>query len=287
MKNGITQKDVLNMILDWMRENLAAEPEVVQEEPLTLLVGDQHINFAAVFEAICRICAVESGDPKANIDKLLKTWFLEGPAVANFSWEDAESRIMPGVRHASIFQQCNRENIAHIPFVNDTVIVFLIDMPNSMITLAMKQLTGWGKEIEEVCQRAISNLENKPAPIQDVGGKVFIINCDDSYDSSRILMPDLYKRLVPELGTEFTIAIPARDCFLAYPTDFNQKMQDYVLRVHKEYPYPISPDLFLATRDGICGTIQESEPNVIADNYSAYETARLREFWRHRNRGTR
>jgi len=183
---------------------------------------------------------------------------------SDMSFDLVRERIMPRIQPESIFEHLSRELVAHIPFVNGTVIVFVTDLPNMTISITTEQMIRWGMSCEELEQVARENLDNY-TPELDMqfveskeGGHAAIIGEQDGYDAARILMGGLYNTLVDRLGPDFLVAIPARDMFVALsagPSTFLQRLHRRVVQDYNRLPYPITDELFLVTRDGVAGTI--------------------------------
>lgn len=185
---------------------------------------------------------------------------------ADMSFELVRSRIMPRIQPESIFEHLSRELVAHVPFVNNTVIVFVTDLPNMTVSITTEQMIRWGLSTEDLEEIARENL-NCYTPEIDMqfveskeGGQAAIIGEQDGYDAARLLLGGLYNTLVDRLGPDFLVAIPARDMFVALsagPTPFLQRLHRRVVQDYNRLPYPITDELFLVTRDGIAGTILE------------------------------
>jgi uncharacterized protein YtpQ (UPF0354 family) len=175
---------------------------------------------------------------------------------------------MPRIQPISIFSHLSREQVAHIPYVNDTVIVFVTDLPHMTVSITTEQLLRWRLDLDEIEQVARQNLDEY-APELEVqlveskeGGKAAIISQHDGYDAARLLLGGLYERLAPRLGGDFYVATPARDMFVAFspnPDSFVSRLHDRVEHDYRRLPYPITPDFFYVTRDGVCGTKPESQ----------------------------
>lgn len=187
----------------------------------------------------------------------------ESLTLSAASFDFARPRIMPRVQPESIFQHLAREQVAYVPFVNGTVIVFVIDLPNMTVSVTTEQMVRWGVSIDELDELARKNLDQyvPELAVQIVeskdGGKAAIVNEQDGYDAARLLLSSLYKRLAPHLGGDFYVATPARDMFVAMtsgPEPFVKRLRDRVEQDYKNMPYPISPGLFYVTRDGVAGT---------------------------------
>lgn len=185
---------------------------------------------------------------------------------SDMSFDLVRSRIMPRIQPESIFEHLSRELVAHVPFVNDTVIVFVTDLPNMTVSITTEQMIRWGITAEELEVVARENLDNY-TPHFDMqfveskeGGQAAIIGEQDGYDAARVLLGGLYNSLVDRLGPDFLVAIPARDMFVALsagPTPFLQRLHRRVVQDYNRLPYPITDELFLVTRDGVAGAVLE------------------------------
>jgi uncharacterized protein YtpQ (UPF0354 family) len=170
---------------------------------------------------------------------------------------------MPRIQPVSIFEHLDREQVAHIPFVNDTVIVFVIDMPHMTVSITVEQLMRWGVTSDDLDIIARENLANY-APSLEIqfvesteGGRAAILAVQDGYDAARLLLDSLYQRLASELHGDFYVAVPARDMFLALtcdPTEFVERLHKRIQLDYKRLPYPITNNFFVVTRDGVAGT---------------------------------
>jgi len=175
----------------------------------------------------------------------------------------ARPRIMPRIQPESIFEQLNRELVAHVPYVNSTVIVFVTDLPQMTVSITTEQVIKWGLTPEDLETIARQNLEEYTPELEvrlvesKEGGLAAIISEQDGYDAARLLLHDLHRRLAAQLGGDFYVATPARDMFVAFssePDEFVGRLHDRVGHDFERLPYPITDDLFLVTRDGVAGT---------------------------------
>ncbi len=188
-------------------------------------------------------------------------------------WSIAEPQLMPRIQPESIFEQLNPEQIAHVPFINGTVIVFVADLPHMTASITTEQMLRWGQTPETLEAVARRNLDRScPAmAVQFVesseGGKAALISQYDGYDAARLLLGGLYGRLAPQLGRDFLVAIPARDMFVAFsrgPGPFIERLRARVARDYRCLPDPIVEDFFLVTRDGIAPA-EEALPEMPTD----------------------
>ncbi|MEY2713556.1 MAG: hypothetical protein RLZZ217_400 [Planctomycetota bacterium] len=177
----------------------------------------------------------------------------------------AKPRIMPRLQPESIFDSVDREQVAHIPFVNGTVIVFVIDLPDMTVSISTEQLVRWGLTTDELEEVARVNLGSY-APELNVqimqsgdGGRAAVVSLRDGYDAARLLLTHLHDRLAPELKGDFLVATPARDIFVAMsrgPGRFIDRIMGRIDEDYRRLPYPITRNLFYVTRDGVAGTAE-------------------------------
>jgi len=227
--------------------------------------NELHVNGRRLdLENLYRMVAHEPERGTDIVEHFLDQLFMgDHVEVNDIPLEQAKARIMPRIQPTSIFEHLTESLVAHVPFVNDTVIVFVLDMPHMTVSITMDQVIRWGITIEELDDLARENLDLY-APELDMqviesaeGGKAVIVAEQDGYDAARLLMGGLHAKLANHLGADFYVATPARDMFIALscePDSFVQRLCDRVSEDFTRLPYPITKDLFLVTQDGIAGT---------------------------------
>ena len=188
----------------------------------------------------------------------------EALSVAAMPWEMARSRVMPRIQPVAIFEHLVREQVAHVPYVNDTVIVFVLDMPHMTISITTEQMIRWGLEPNDLDEIARENLRAYAPELSfrvvnaEDGGTAMILNEQDGYDASRLLLDDLFTDLAPRFGGDFFVATPSRDMLVALstaPNGFLDRLQGRIDEDFARLPYPITNRLFYVTRDGVAGTL--------------------------------
>lgn len=228
--------------------------------PRELLVNGRRLDLENLF----RMVAHEPDRGTDIVEHFLDQLFTgESLEVGDTPFEVARARVMPRIQPESIFQHLSRDLVAHVPFVNDTVVVFVLDMPHMTVSITTEQVLRWGITVEELDDLARENLELY-APELDMqvidsaeGGRAVIVAEQDGYDAARLLLGDLHGRLAAKLGKDFYVATPARDMFIAMscePEEFVSRLKERVDEDFSRLPYPITKDLFLVTRDGVAGT---------------------------------
>jgi hypothetical protein len=95
--------------------------------PLHVVFDGRHLGLENLYRMVLR-------DPR-NGKEIIENYLdrlLEGDQIsgAPLPFSAVRARIMPRIQPESIFEHLDREQVAHVPFVNNTVIVFVIDLLN-------------------------------------------------------------------------------------------------------------------------------------------------------------
>lgn len=243
-----------------MLKRMKPECEIELIGPRELVINGRRLDL----ENLYRMVNHEPERGEEIVERYLEQ-LLSGDAaqLSHLSLDFARTRIMPRIQPISIFNHLSREMVAHSEFVNDTCVVYVIDMPQMTVSITTEQMVRWGLTIEALEEIARENLDGYAPELElqvvtsKEGGRAIILSEQDGYDAARLLMSNLYDRLVPKLGRDFYVALPARDMFLALtpdPDPFVKRLTDRVTHDYRRLPYPITPDLFIVTRDGVAGT---------------------------------
>ncbi len=232
--------------------------------PLDLILSGRHLGL----ENLYRMVQHEPTRGLEIVENYIER-LIEGDTLSSMPLplSVAKPRIMPRIQPVKIFEHLDREQVAHVPFVNDTVIVFVIDMPQMTVSITVEQLLCWGLESDDLDVIARENLARYAPDLQiqivdsSEGGRAAIVARQDGYDAARLLLDSLHNRLAPELHGDFYVATPARDMFLAMtcdPTEFVDRLRKRIELDYKRLPYPITSSFFVVTRDGVAGTKREA-----------------------------
>jgi len=231
--------------------------------PRELLVNGRRLDLENLFRMVNHEPVRGTEIVEHYLDQLFSG---DASQLTSMTLDFARPRIMPRIQPESIFNHLAREQVAHVPYVNDTVVVFVTDLPHMTVSITTEQLVRWRLNVDEIEEIARENLDNY-APDLEIqlveskeGGKAAILGQHDGYDAARLLLGGLWERLAPQLGGDFYVATPARDMFIAIspePANFVRRLQNRVLHDYKRLPYPITPDFFYCTRDGVAGTKPE------------------------------
>ena len=227
---------------------------------LDMVVDGRHLGLQNLYRMVL-------GDPSRGVeiveDYLEKLLEGEDIAVSDVPFDIAKPRIMPRIQPLSVFDYLDREQVAYSEFVNGTVLVYVMDLPQLTVSLTVEQMIKWGTDAVEIEDIAKTNLEAYAPELKiqviesNDGGRAALLSEQDGYDAARLLLGKLHERLAPELNGDFYVATPARDMFVALscdPMPFVERLQKRVDQDYRRLPYPITRDMFVVTQDGVAGT---------------------------------
>lgn len=229
--------------------------------PRELTVNGRRLDLDNLF----RMVTHEPSRGREIVEHYLEQLFAgEAEYALTLNPDAVRNRVMPRIQPESIFEHLNRDLVAHVPFVNGTVVVFVTDLPQMTVSITTEQARQWDLSMDDLDELARGNLGDYAPELRfqvvesREGGRAIVLSEQDGYDAARLLLDGLWERLAPQLGGNFYVAIPARDMFVAMsegPEPFLRRLRERVAQDYSRLPYPISPHLFYVTRDGVAGTV--------------------------------
>lgn len=247
-------------VLEMLRRQYPARNAAITG-PLHVVFDGRHLGLENLYRMVMR----DPRNARDIVENYLERLF-EGDQISGspLPFSVARTRIMPRIQPETIFEHLDREQVAHIPFVNGTCVVFVIDLPQLTVSITTEQMVRWGLQPDDLDVISRENLA-RYAPDLEVrivdshdGGRAAIVAQQDGYDAARLLLSSLHGRLARELKGDFYVACPSRDSFIAISVGPDPFVGRLKLRVDDDYlrlPYPITRELFYVTRDGVAGTL--------------------------------
>ncbi|HLV88947.1 MAG TPA: hypothetical protein VKV39_18315 [Candidatus Sulfotelmatobacter sp.] len=206
-------------------------------------------------------CLVPKHERKAIVDKLIATFAAIPEIPADFA--AAQTHLMPVVRDAAFYNltqirtskdgsQNSGTDWQAKPLTGGLILGLAYDGEHSITMLNRKTLEGWGTGFDLAFAAAKDNLWEKTDP-EKFGGNngVYWGEWGDSYDSSRMLFPELIYRL--SVDGDPVVFVPNRDALFVTGRN-NMAGLRLILKTggesHFNQGHPISPDLFILD-DGV------------------------------------
>lgn len=160
------------------------------------------------------------------------------------SWETVRGQLMPLVRPAGQYEAIRLGQLAEAGHTNgydnllfrsyseDAISLIAHDREDSMMMVNKDTVEKWGVGYDEAWQASLDNLRARsPEKTKRLDDGVIQCLWDDSYDSSRILLPDLLNR--SGAGLDPVIMIPSRNILLLAPAN-NPKAQERMVDYARE-----------------------------------------------------
>jgi len=204
-------------------------------------------------------------------DALVKSWAVEllraaeGLPERTMSFEELSDRIMPIVLSSEAFAA--NKGLLGQELIDGLAVAYVLDGDRTIVYIPSNQLERWGVDLDTVHEKAIENLATRSETLaadaaQDGEGNISVIlfQTGDSYDSSRILLPNLYERLREYLGGPFVAAVPNREILICLKDD-GQTLEALRSKVKEDYltmPHQVSDRLILVTADGLAPYVEEA-----------------------------
>ncbi len=251
---GRAEKPFVEMVVELGRQHVPPE-EISALDNETLNLGGMKIRIDTLQQQYQQQPDKIHDNVHSFFDKLLVRNAAES-VTGNEDWENLGRQVMPVLLPAAVADRLAAQVIQE-DWLAGMKIHF--EIPGANVPIGHDECRRWGMDAEELQQQAMNNLLRATRNMQMNGGKyerytLFNFTRTNAFNSSRILLPILYRNLREHLGTTFYIGIPDRDVLLAFATEDDAVLDWMRHQVQLKYSHaahPLSPQLFLATPDGI------------------------------------
>ncbi len=174
------------------------------------------------------------------------------------TWEEARARVRPQIFPRDYLKQADLKDkmvFKPLPFSKELMEGYVIDSENAFRYLLKSDLSRWKVSLETIKKAAYENLvsatastklSSKQATGEEARGKYLVISVNDGYAAARLLLPAVRNQIETELGKPCYVAIPNRDCLIAWSYDCNQEKQfeNQVIRKFHFLDHPLSPEVY-------------------------------------------
>ena len=176
------------------------------------------------------------------------------------SWEEVQEHILPVLKHKDyITEEGPTQHLYTTEWLADVLICYVIRRPKMFRFVTGWDVNRWGTDGKALHELAMKNTAKLPWPRemagarQPDGGRVIVLDTNDSMTASRLLHPDLHHMFSQALGSPFLAGIPDRGTLVLF-SDRRSLKKRILRRLKKDHDtsaYSITPRAFLVTRDGI------------------------------------
>lgn len=208
-----------------------------------------------------------------NIKKQIEQAQLEGQAAVDYAvktvetllkeslnaakpstWDAVKGRILATVSPVEYQKMAQCQPLSIL-----TSRCYVVDNDNTRAFVTAKDMATWGVKQEELQETALANLQ-KISPTEQLrlnkdGEQInLVISAQrDSYDSARILLPEVQRFIRKALKGDALVAMPNRDFLIAWRLD-NPHKQVLAARVVEDFqqqPHPLTYELFMLDDKGL------------------------------------
>jgi len=218
---------------------------------------NQRISLTNVF------CEVKES-PKRR-DKIIKN-FVAGLCqshqwpMGQEVWEEIRGFIVPVLKpRAYIVSDSPTQHLLIREWLADVIVVYAIKSKKFFRFVTGWDVRRWETTDDVVHELALENLaklnwpKRIPGSVERDGGRVMIVDCDDSLASSRLLHGELHHLFSGPLGSPFWAGIPDRNTLVLFSDRRGLKKRIFrqLKKDNRKSAYPITARPFLVTADGI------------------------------------
>jgi len=173
------------------------------------------INLRNVYEQYCR----EKDDVRERTLKHFVEALISSKSTKPIPWTEARDKLVAVVRERAMFSQAEaiwsieydrppRANMVYRPLTKWFAKTVVVDFPGHVTVVSESQMKEWSLDFEEAFEIGVDNLKNGSTPKFGRDGAFFVGMWKDDYDSSRILLPDLFSGL--HLNGDPVVVLPNR-----------------------------------------------------------------------------
>lgn len=140
--------------------------------------------------------------------------------------------------------------------LGDVHVVFAVDLPGRNLLVSTGMMRSWGMDLERLHRRALANLDAEGGlPIKRVEKLpwLYVIDADDGYAASRVLLHWRWRELAIELGSPVILGMPTREVVVFTASREPEKLEqlrETVETVERYQGHPVSAQLFEWTPRG-------------------------------------
>ena len=166
------------------------------------------------------------------------------PVIKDRAWleEIQVSLVERGMR------QDRMPEYVHLPYNSELIICFAEDSPLNIRYLTKEAIEGLDLDPDSLLPRSIDNLRRLIEPVEPFGGAILSLSAGGNYETSLILLDEVWETLSRQFEGELLVALPTRNVILVTSTGMGEwvdQMRDLAAAAHRDGSYPISPVLFV------------------------------------------
>ena len=209
------------MMTDAARRRGETQPIRFDADAFSLTIGTDDARVLNLHNVYRDYCKAGKGERARVIDVCLAA-ALQPHRPATFA--QCRQSLLPILRRRAMSEVLRLTQLADndsehnaravLPFSEDAVLMLGYDTEHAVEPLAVSDLKAWGVSAEECLAVALDNLRDRSVcKFDEALPGVFLSAWNDTYDSSRLLFPDIVHQL--NLGADPVMMMPTRSRLIA------------------------------------------------------------------------
>lgn len=241
------------------REYPTVRPEVTSAWSLELVTPQGEPVGTIGLENLYRDCLLKAEAMGAIIRDYLDQLIESLGDVDDFQvYEKVRDRVLPMLKSEEWI--ANLPNLATTEFAPGLRMCFAIDSPTRVAYVSKEMVESWNVPLERVEEIAQDNLARKGSVEMMVlrdeneGVVALVINVQDGYDATRLVLPSVRDSFAEELGDEYLVGIPNRDFLIAFSERDEETASGIIRQVKHDYQrmnHPIASAIYRVRPDAI------------------------------------
>lgn len=213
-----TQDQFAELVTDGIRNAGATADIVYDPERFSLAQADKDGPMLFLANAYKEYCSAPEPMRPQVLQRYVRSWFI-GAITLPDSFDDLHPDLLPVVRTRSYFDLARADTrtsavLPHQVLGEHLGVGLVYDLPQAMRSISQDNLDEWGVSFYEAMEAAHHNLTQlEHAFIGPKEGEgVYLAAARDGYDSSRLILLDLIRRL--RVAGDFVAMVPNPDTLI-------------------------------------------------------------------------
>ena len=253
----LSRQEFAQVVIERVRERFPLVKIARARESFSLRVN----GHVASLEDLYRIAQLRPDDVQHQIERwaveLLRAGEGSPDRVAEF--DELKDRILPMLVNGATDADRLR-SLASQPLVADLHVTYVIDGDRTISYIPKEALLKWSVDVDDLHEAALANLVDRSQKLEahaaqnEVGDvSLILFQMLDGFDASRLLLPQLHKRLRGHIESPFVAAVPNRDILLCFRDDEEtvEHLRQQIKNDYRTMPHHVSDELILVTPDGL------------------------------------
>ena len=165
---------------------------------------------------------------------------------AGRSFEDVRREVLPILKPLTAMRGLKDEPLT-TRFPGNLRVAYLVQRDDSVTAVTPRDLDRWDSTAGELHGLAVDNLLRRTNEEEPLGCEEQLCGwaSGDGYDAVRMIVPELRRQIVREIGGPAVYAVPTESVYVALPIRLADRIRTRVEQQFVSAENPVSQDLFI------------------------------------------